>query len=93
MVLDDDEDEDDGEIKQESNRAHPSDGATKSDNTEHEVHKCMDCGKVYKHPNCLWKHRWEHSTYWKVKQQRDIFLKRYAGCFFSLSVLTPITRF
>ncbi|KAF9205727.1 hypothetical protein BGZ59_000313 [Podila verticillata] len=58
-------DEDDGEIKQESNRAHPSDGAAKNDNSEHEVHKCMDCGKVYKHPNCLWKHRWEHSTYWK----------------------------
>ncbi|KAG0361912.1 hypothetical protein BG005_007099 [Podila minutissima] len=59
------DDEDDGEIKQESNRAHPSDGAAKSDNAGHEVHKCMDCGKVYKHPNCLWKHRWEHSTYWK----------------------------
>ncbi|KAG0092391.1 hypothetical protein BGZ93_008343 [Podila epicladia] len=65
MVLDDDEDEDDGEIKQESNRSHPSDGAAKNDNAGHEVHKCMDCGKVYKHPNCLWKHRWEHSTYWK----------------------------
>ncbi|KFH62897.1 hypothetical protein MVEG_11421 [Podila verticillata NRRL 6337] len=64
-MVDDDEDEDDGEIKQESNRAHPSDGAAKNDNSEHEVHKCMDCGKVYKHPNCLWKHRWEHSTYWK----------------------------
>ncbi|KAG0061478.1 hypothetical protein BGZ90_003563 [Linnemannia elongata] len=25
----------------------------------------MDCGKVYKHPNCLWKHRWLHSQYWK----------------------------
>ncbi|KAG0038621.1 hypothetical protein BGZ82_011432 [Podila clonocystis] len=49
----------------ESNRANPSDGGAKSDSAEHEVHKCMDCGKVYKHPNCLWKHRWEHSTYWK----------------------------
>ncbi|KAF9425099.1 hypothetical protein BGZ76_003412 [Entomortierella beljakovae] len=30
-----------------------------------EMHKCTDCGKIYKHPNCLWKHRWLHSTYWK----------------------------
>ncbi|KAG0314183.1 hypothetical protein BGZ99_008298 [Dissophora globulifera] len=34
--------------------------------SEHsDVHKCLDCGKVYKHPNCLWKHRWLHSAYWK----------------------------
>ncbi|KAG0231721.1 hypothetical protein BGW42_008673 [Actinomortierella wolfii] len=30
-----------------------------------EIHKCANCGKVYKHPNCLAKHRWEHSKYWK----------------------------
>ncbi|KAF9157610.1 hypothetical protein DFQ26_008548, partial [Actinomortierella ambigua] len=30
-----------------------------------EIHKCSSCGKVYKHLNCLTKHRWEHSKYWK----------------------------
>ncbi|RUS35200.1 hypothetical protein BC938DRAFT_474275 [Jimgerdemannia flammicorona] len=26
--------------------------------------RCDDCGKAYKHPNCLAKHRWEHSPMW-----------------------------
>lgn len=29
------------------------------------MNKCTQCGKAYKHLNCLWKHRWEHSKYWK----------------------------
>ncbi|KAF9336625.1 hypothetical protein BG006_007951 [Podila minutissima] len=32
---------------------------------EDEMNKCTHCGKAYKHLNCLWKHRWEHSKYWK----------------------------
>ncbi|KAI9255810.1 hypothetical protein BDA99DRAFT_562311 [Phascolomyces articulosus] len=30
------------------------------------LHRCDDCGKVYKHPNCLSKHRWEHSEQWEL---------------------------
>ncbi|KAJ3274590.1 hypothetical protein HDV01_002474 [Terramyces sp. JEL0728] len=26
---------------------------------------CDACGKTYKHPNCLSKHKWEHTDYWK----------------------------
>ncbi|KAF9190641.1 hypothetical protein BGZ51_008388 [Haplosporangium sp. Z 767] len=79
MVIDDDDDEeDDGEIKQDSRTRRSvsvsggpaQDGSAKrsssSQEQDHaEVHKCMDCGKIYKHPNCLWKHRWLHSVYWK----------------------------
>ncbi|KAF9945524.1 hypothetical protein BGZ72_001255 [Mortierella alpina] len=80
MVIDDDEDEeDDGEIKQDTRTRRSvsvsgPDGSAKKqhqqpqsslDQDHSEVHKCMDCGKVYKHPNCLWKHRWLHSVYWK----------------------------
>ncbi|KAF9576138.1 hypothetical protein EC968_010261 [Mortierella alpina] len=80
MVIDDDEDEeDDGEIKQDTRTRRSMsvsgpDGSAKKQNQQpqssldqdhSEVHKCMDCGKVYKHPNCLWKHRWLHSVYWK----------------------------
>ncbi|KAI9591489.1 hypothetical protein BDF19DRAFT_426244 [Syncephalis fuscata] len=25
---------------------------------------CPDCGKLYKHPGCLGKHRWEHHEHW-----------------------------
>ncbi|KAG0310195.1 hypothetical protein BGZ97_012731, partial [Linnemannia gamsii] len=78
MDEDEDDDEDDGEIKQETRgrrRSHSftssqtqEGGANKKqthDGDHSEVHKCLDCGKVYKHPNCLWKHRWLHSQYWK----------------------------
>lgn len=30
------------------------------------LHRCEDCGKVYKHYNCLAKHRWEHSEEWEL---------------------------
>lgn len=29
------------------------------------LHKCENCAKVYRHPSCLVKHRWEHTMYWK----------------------------
>ncbi|KAJ3277811.1 hypothetical protein HK104_002949 [Borealophlyctis nickersoniae] len=29
------------------------------------TYKCETCGKVYKHPNCLSKHKWEHTEHWK----------------------------
>ncbi|SAM02853.1 hypothetical protein [Absidia glauca] len=29
-------------------------------------YRCDDCGKVYKHPSCLTKHRWEHSEEWEL---------------------------
>ncbi|CAO3566429.1 unnamed protein product [Mortierella alpina] len=80
MVIDDDEEEeDDGEIKQDTRTRRSvsvsgAEGSAKKQNQQpqssldqdhSDVHKCMDCGKVYKHPNCLWKHRWLHSVYWK----------------------------
>jgi hypothetical protein len=27
--------------------------------------KCESCSKVYRHPSCLIKHRWEHTPHWK----------------------------
>ncbi|KAJ3043658.1 hypothetical protein HDV00_004431 [Rhizophlyctis rosea] len=29
------------------------------------TYQCETCGKIYKHPNCLSKHRWEHTEHWK----------------------------
>lgn len=31
-----------------------------------QIHRCEECGKIYKHPNCLSKHRWEHSEQWEL---------------------------
>ncbi|KAH7096266.1 hypothetical protein BKA62DRAFT_37362 [Auriculariales sp. MPI-PUGE-AT-0066] len=28
------------------------------------IFKCESCSKVYRHPSCLIKHRWEHSPHW-----------------------------
>lgn len=97
MDEDEDDDEDDGEIKQETRGRRRSNsftsgqtqegGAKKQaqDGDHSDVHKCLDCGKVYKHPNCLWKHRWLHSQYWKVLFfyfLRDLLM----GCMSSMDI-------
>lgn len=28
-------------------------------------YKCETCSKIYKHPSCLIKHRWEHTPHWR----------------------------
>ncbi|KAI9343011.1 hypothetical protein BD770DRAFT_398423 [Pilaira anomala] len=35
-------------------------------------YRCNDCGKSYKHPNCLQKHRWEHSEEWEVTKKLSL---------------------
>ncbi|KAF9577162.1 hypothetical protein BGW38_007808, partial [Lunasporangiospora selenospora] len=55
QAMEEDE-EDDGEIVP---------GKRKNGEERMDGHKCLDCGKTYKHPSCLAKHRWEHSIYWK----------------------------
>ncbi|KAJ7202048.1 hypothetical protein GGX14DRAFT_654591 [Mycena pura] len=29
-------------------------------------HKCETCSKIYRHPSCLIKHRWEHTPHWRA---------------------------
>ncbi|KAJ6461101.1 hypothetical protein C8R45DRAFT_538493 [Mycena sanguinolenta] len=29
-------------------------------------HKCEACSKIYRHPSCLIKHRWEHTPHWRT---------------------------
>ncbi|PWN34085.1 uncharacterized protein FA14DRAFT_156754 [Meira miltonrushii] len=38
---------------------------TDDDKKEGGIHRCEACSKVYRHPSCLIKHRWEHTVYWK----------------------------
>ncbi|KAL2918582.1 hypothetical protein HK105_201983 [Polyrhizophydium stewartii] len=33
---------------------------------------CETCGKRYKHPHCLSKHRWEHTEHWKETSNLSI---------------------
>jgi hypothetical protein len=34
--------------------------------------QCPTCGKRYKHPNCLSKHKWEHHDGWKTTSKLAI---------------------
>lgn len=36
---------------------------------ESSFHQCEQCGKVYKHRNCLSKHRWEHHESWELTRK------------------------
>ncbi len=36
------------------------------------VFECETCGKSYKHPNCLAKHRWEHTDMWSVTSKLSL---------------------
>ncbi|KAI8344344.1 hypothetical protein BC941DRAFT_408387 [Chlamydoabsidia padenii] len=45
-------------------RRHSKQQATSLPSTDY--HRCQDCGKVYKHPSYLTKHRWEHSEEWEL---------------------------
>ncbi|KAI9027160.1 hypothetical protein CLU79DRAFT_698277 [Phycomyces nitens] len=48
----------------------PSEGYRKArlsaEPKHYQAHRCDECGKVYKHLNCLVKHRWEHSDEWEL---------------------------
>lgn len=39
--------------------------SVKNGGKELPIHRCESCNKVYRHPSCLVKHRWEHTVYWK----------------------------
>lgn len=49
----------------ESTTSSGSSGST----TAKDRYQCRECGKVYKHPNCLSKHQWEHSAEWEFTSQ------------------------
>ncbi|KAI0635123.1 hypothetical protein C8Q77DRAFT_1106081 [Trametes polyzona] len=38
---------------------------TKTGKKRGTIFKCESCSKVYRHPSCLIKHRWEHSPHWR----------------------------
>lgn len=42
-----------------------SSGGRTANGKELPIHKCESCNKIYRHPSCLIKHRWEHTVYWK----------------------------
>lgn len=59
------------------------------------IFKCETCSKVYRHPSCLVKHRWEHSPHWRetsnflLSKHQQVQLLEAAAI---LSHLGPSTR-
>ncbi|SAM03084.1 hypothetical protein [Absidia glauca] len=49
-----------------TNSNNPPTSSTSLPSSSTGYHRCDDCGKVYKHPSCLMKHRWEHSEEWEL---------------------------
>ncbi|KAH7921512.1 hypothetical protein BV22DRAFT_1038587 [Leucogyrophana mollusca] len=43
----------------------PINGLTKSGKKRGTTFTCESCSKVYRHPSCLIKHRWEHTPQWR----------------------------
>ncbi|GBE84278.1 hypothetical protein BKA93DRAFT_802345 [Sparassis latifolia] len=58
---------DSGQVKTEINGPGISVTSSKSANGKKRgtIFKCESCSKVYRHPSCLIKHRWEHSPHWR----------------------------
>lgn len=52
-----------------SHESTASSGTSSSTITAKDRYQCRECGKVYKHPNCLSKHQWEHSEEWEFTSQ------------------------
>jgi hypothetical protein len=51
---------------------------------------CDSCGKTYKHPNCLGKHRWEHTEAWKETNKLSISKHQQVKLLEAASVLVGL---
>jgi hypothetical protein len=57
---------------------------------------CRDCGKSYKHPNCLQKHKWEHSEEWELTSKlpltkhQQVQMLEAAAILISMDCQSPI---
>ncbi|THH17921.1 hypothetical protein EW146_g2984 [Bondarzewia mesenterica] len=47
------------------NNGNTSGTVTKNGKKRGTIFTCESCSKVYRHPSCLIKHRWEHSPHWR----------------------------
>ncbi|TDL19013.1 hypothetical protein BD410DRAFT_453196 [Rickenella mellea] len=62
--VDVDDDDDDKDVV--SHKGKPTKGGGKGTGKKRgTIFRCESCSKVYRHPSCLVKHRWEHSPHWR----------------------------
>ncbi|KAI8064379.1 hypothetical protein BC940DRAFT_348680 [Gongronella butleri] len=53
---------------------------------------CDGCGKTYKHPSCLAKHRWEHSDVWDMASQLLLTKHQQVQLLEAASILVGMMR-
>ncbi|ORX55575.1 hypothetical protein DM01DRAFT_1406782 [Hesseltinella vesiculosa] len=53
---------------------------------------CSDCGKTYKHPSCLAKHRWEHSDEWELTSKLPLTKHQQVQLLEAASILLSMTE-
>lgn len=67
-------------------------GVTRNGKKRGTIFTCESCSKVYRHPSCLIKHRWEHTPHWReaskflLSKHQQVQLMEAAAI---LSHLTP----
>ncbi|KAI9199576.1 uncharacterized protein BJ171DRAFT_517977 [Polychytrium aggregatum] len=54
--------------------------------------ECDSCGKKYKSPNCLAKHRWEHTESWKLSSTLNLTKHHQVQILEAASVLVEMRR-
>lgn len=75
-------------------KANAGNGTTKNGKKRGMIFTCESCSKVYRHPSCLIKHRWEHSPHWReaskflLSKHQQVQLMEAAAI---LSHLSPTT--
>ncbi|KAI8373706.1 hypothetical protein BD560DRAFT_394100 [Blakeslea trispora] len=55
-------------------------------------YRCHDCGKSYKHPNCLQKHRWEHSEEWEITKKLPLTKHQQVQMLEAAAILAGINK-
>lgn len=55
-------------------------------------YRCNDCGKSYKHPNCLQKHRWEHSEEWQLTKKLPLTKHQQVQMLEAAAILVGMDR-
>ncbi len=73
---------------------HPSQSSSHMPSTSlggGKMYQCDTCGKAYKHPNCLSKHKWEHTEHWKEASKFSLSKHQQVQMLEAASILMGLT--
>ncbi|KAF5346984.1 hypothetical protein D9758_010101 [Tetrapyrgos nigripes] len=56
-----------------------------------QVYKCESCSKIYRHPSCLIKHRWEHTPRWRESSKYVLSKHQQVQLLEAAAILSHLT--